>query len=291
MTTANGEVDLAVLLRRTTERLAAAGVPSPRFDATALAAYVLGIEPAEVALCGSCGPDQAAAVEELAARREARIPLQHLTGRAYFRHVSVAVGPGVFVPRPETEVVAGAVIDEVRRLVGLGVQCPVVVDLCTGSGVIALSVVDEAPQARVHAVEVSADAYAWALRNLAGTGVDLRLGDAFVAFPDLEGRVDVVVSNPPYIPPDGIIRDPEVADHDPPIALWGGGGDGLEVPRRVAARAAVLLRESGLLVMEHADVQREAALAMLSGWDDVHDHRDLAGRDRFVTARRGRMTR
>ena len=156
----------------------------------------------------------------------------------------------------------------------------------------AASVALEAPEARVHAVELAPDAFAWAERNLAAFDVDLRLGDAASAFPDLDGQVDVVVANPPYIPADGLIRDPEVLEHDPPLALWGGGPDGLDVPRSVIARAHGLLRPGGLLVIEHADVQGAAMVDLLTaaGWVEVADHRDLAGRDRYATARPGRMT-
>jgi len=194
----------------------------------------------------------------------------------------------VFVPRPETEVVVGWAVDRARELVAAG-RAPVVVDLCTGSGAIALAVADEVPTARVHAVELDPGALVWARRNLAGTAVELHEGDAATALPGLDGTVDLVVSNPPYIPPDGVIRDPEVAQHDPALALWGHGQDGLDVLRAVALTAGRLLRPGGWFVVEHADVQGEAVPAALreqGGWDQVADHRDLAGRDRFTTARR-----
>ena len=228
------------------------------------------------------------------AARGVQEPLQHITGTAPFRGVEVAVGPGVFVPRPETELVAGWAVDRAREVVLLGRE-PLVVDLCAGSAAIALSVADEVPQARVHAVELSPDALAWARRNVAGSRVRLHAGDAATALTELDGLVDVVVANPPYIPDDGLIRDPEVLEHDPPAALWGRGPDGLQVLRAVAARAGGLLSAGGWFVVEHADAQGAAvpaALAMMkdrSGqdiWADVHDHRDLAGRDRFATARR-----
>jgi release factor glutamine methyltransferase len=214
--------------------------------------------------------------------------LQHLVGTAAFRHVEVAVGPGVFVPRPETEVVAGWAIDRAREAAVDG-GGPLVVDLCAGSGAIALAVADEVPTARVHAVELDPGALPWARRNVDGTAVRLHQGDAATALPELDGTVDVVVANPPYIPPDGVIRDPEVAEHDPALALWGHGSDGLDVLRAVALSAARLLRPGGWFVVEHADVQGAAVPAVLheqGGWDQVADHRDLAGRDRFTTARR-----
>ena len=181
------------------------------------------------------------------------MPLQHLTGQAHFRRLTLAVGPGVFVPRPETEVTAGHAIDAASAV---GPDA-VVVDLCTGSGAIALAVKDELPAARVLAVELSDLAHGWAVanRDRLGLDVEVRLGDATTAFDDLEGAVDVVVSNPPYIPVGAVPVDPEVRDHDPAVALYGGSADGLAVPLAVAARAAVLLRAGGVLVMEHADSQ------------------------------------
>lgn len=265
-------------------RLAAAGVPSPRHDAEILAAHLLGVPRGVLALAHGIDPTAYAALVD---RRAAREPLQHIVGRAWFRGVSVAVGPGVFVPRPETEVVTGAAV-EAARAAG---PRPVVVDLCTGSGVIALAVADEVPGAEVHAVEADDTAYAWARRNLEGTRVHLHHGDAAAAarlLAPLAGRVDVVVANPPYIPLGAAIRDPEVAEHDPDVALWS-GPDGLDAIRSVAAAAGALLRPGGVLVCEHADAQGEAAPAAVrraGEWAAVSDHQDLAGRPRFVLARR-----
>jgi release factor glutamine methyltransferase len=285
--------DLAGLLRDARARLTAAGVPSPGADAAALAAHVLRTTPGDVtarAVRGeNIGADEAVAFEDLLAQRVARVPLQHLTGRAPFRTLELAVGPGVFVPRPETEVVAGVAIEEARRL-----PAPLVVDLCTGSGAVALAVAAEVPAARVVAAELDPMAHAWAARNVAAIAprVDLRLGDAVGAdtgaLADLAGAVDVVVANPPYIPPGSRPVDPEVADHDPPIALYGGGDDGLAVPRGVVVSAAGLLRSGGLLVMEHADGQGAAARALVGGpgWQDVRTVEDLTGRPRALVARR-----
>lgn len=266
-------------------RLAAAGVPSPRHDAEQLAAHVLGVPRA-----GLLQHDEidAESYQRLVARRVRREPLQHILGWAAFRHVELAVGPGVFVPRPETEVVAGWAIDRAREVASAG-RRPLVVDLCTGSGAIALAVASEVPQAVVHAVELAPAALVWAGRNLAGSSVVLHEDDAVVALPELDGTVDVVVSNPPYIPDDGLVRDPEVLEHDPAEALWGGGSDGLDLMRGVVAAAGRLLRDGGWLVVEHADVQGgsvPALVAAAAGWADVMDHHDLAGRDRFCTARR-----
>ncbi|MDQ1627286.1 MAG: release factor glutamine methyltransferase [Actinomycetota bacterium] len=276
--------ELRAALAAATERLAAAGVPAPRFDAEELAAFAMGTERRDLWRAATLG----AAAETFAAyvdRRAAREPLQHITGRAFFRHVTLLVGPGVFVPRPETELVAEAAIEEARRVRG---RTPVVVDLCTGSGAIALSVADEVSGARVLAVEADPDAVAWAERNLAGSGVELRAGDMAEAFPDLDATVDVVVSNPPYIPEGAVVRDPEVASYDPAPALWS-GADGLDAMRVVERVAWRLLRPGGLVVAEHADLQGESAPGQFRAagrWADVRDHRDLAGRDRYLTARR-----
>ncbi|HET7689385.1 MAG TPA: peptide chain release factor N(5)-glutamine methyltransferase [Nocardioidaceae bacterium] len=252
-------------------RLAEAGVPSPEFDARVLTEHA-----------SATGAD----LEQLLTRRAAREPLQHLTGEAHFRYLTLAVGSGVFVPRPETEVLAGWAVDQAREL-----QAPVVVDLCTGSGAIALSVATEVPNARVYAVELGNDAVEWARRNLAGSGVDLRHGDMADAFHELDGTVDVVVSNPPYIPLEAYESvAPEARDHDPALALWS-GDDGLDAMRVVEAVAARLLRPGGVVGAEHADVQGEAAPEVFAGagrWADVRDHLDLAGRPRFVTARLAR---
>lgn len=292
---------LAEALRRAATLLREAGVASPRHDAEELAAFVLGATRTQVRTMALRGDDVPLppSFDDLVEERARRVPLQHLTGQAPFRDLVLDVGPGVFVPRPETEVVAGEAVDEARRQLTLG-QTPVVVDLCTGSGAVALAVATEVPQSTVHAVELSVAAHAWAARNAdrcrqaAGVEVDLRQGDAASAFADLDGQVDVVVSNPPYIPSDSEPTDPEVRDHDPQVALYGGGPDGLAVPTQVVGAAARLLRPGGLLVMEHADVQQPQVVALVTAargaegplWTDVLGHADLAGRPRYVTARR-----
>jgi release factor glutamine methyltransferase len=285
------EPGLGGAVRAAAARLAEAGVASPESDAVALAAHALGCSVGDVRKAMVLGAPAPAAYEALVAERADRVPLQHLTGRAPFRHLELAVGPGVFVPRPETEVVAQAAVDEAAALVASG-RRPVVVDLCTGSGAIALAVATEVPEAVVHAVELSPHAVAWAERNVAALapGVELRTGDAADAFGDLDGEVDVVVSNPPYVPPGAVPVDPEVRDHDPEVALYGLGSDGLHVPRTVLSAAARLLRPGGLFVMEHADVQQDALLTMLTSsglWQQAAGHPDLTGRPRYVVARRG----
>jgi release factor glutamine methyltransferase len=277
--------DLRSAVRAATARLAEAGIASAESDAVVLAAHALGSTVGDVRKAMVLGAAAPAAYEELVEARASRLPLQHLTGRAGFRGLELEVGPGVFVPRPETEVVAGLAIDAARA----AGEAPVVVDLCTGSGAIALSVKDEVPAAQVYAVELSELAHAWAVRNRERTGLDVqvRLGDATAAFGELDGSVDVVVSNPPYIPLGAVPVDPEVREHDPEVALYGGSEDGLATPLAVAARAAALLRPGGVLVMEHADTQGEslpAALVATGRWRDVRDEPDLTGRPRATVA-------
>jgi len=283
--------DLRTAVREATARLAAAGIPSPEVDAVALAAHALDTDPGQVRRAMVLGAPEPDGYAALVAEREARVPLQHLTGRAHFRRLTLAVGPGVFVPRPETEVTAGWAIDAASAA-GPDV---VVLDLCTGSGAIALAVKDELPHATVLAVELSDLAHGWAVANRDGLGLDveIRLGDATTAFEDLVGGADVVVSNPPYIPVGAVPVDPEVRDHDPEVALYGGSADGLAVPLAVAARAAVLLRPGGVLVMEHADSQGTAlprALRATGEWTAVVDHADLAGQPRTTVAVRSGPT-
>jgi len=272
------------LLEQATADLEAGGVSSPRHDAETLLSHVTGVP--RMMLVGSAKPDgmQITQFLEMVAARASRVPLQHLTGSAGFRYVDVEVGPGVFVPRPETELLAGWAIEHAKT-----VPSPVVVELCTGAGAISLSVVHEVPGAQVHAVELDEPAYEWAQRNLAGSGVDLRLGDMADAFGDLDGQVDVVVANPPYIPLDAWESvAPEARDHDPSLALWS-GDDGLDAMRVVDQVAWRLLRAGGVVGAEHADAQGESAPAVFAGrWADVRDHRDLADRPRYVTATKPR---
>jgi release factor glutamine methyltransferase len=264
-------------------RLREAGVESPEYDAAELLAHVLGTTRSRLALVDDVPLEAVSAYDGLLARRAAREPLQHLTGVAHFRHVELFVGPGVFVPRPETELLAGWAIERARD-----VERPVVVDLCTGSGAIAKAVADEVPGARVYAVELDPVAHEWAARNLHGTGVELRIGDMADAFADLAGTVDVITCNPPYIPLEAWESvAPEAREHDPALALWS-GDDGLDAMRVVEARAAVLLHRDGWVGAEHADQQGDAAPTVFTTtgrWADVRDHPDLAGRPRFVTAR------
>jgi release factor glutamine methyltransferase len=261
-------------------------------DAELLLAAVLDVPRARLLTLDDVPDDAATRFAGLLDQRADRVPLQHLTGRAPFRHLELAVGPGVFVPRPETEQLTGWALD---RLAGL--DAPVVVDLGTGSGAIALSIAHEHPGARVTAVERDAEAIEWARHNAlarADAGdrpVEVLAGDMTdpQLLRELDGTVDVVVSNPPYVP-EGARVPREVADHDPPLALWG-GPDGLDVVRGLLVTAARLLRPGGWLGIEHADAQGESLPALVrrhGAFTDVEDHPDLAGRPRFTTARRSR---
>ncbi|MFC9352273.1 peptide chain release factor N(5)-glutamine methyltransferase [Arthrobacter sp. NPDC057013] len=278
---------LADAVREATERLTEAGVPSPRVDAELLADHLLGVGLGRLRAMMLGDAPAPEGYAELVAERATRIPLQHITGVAHFRYLQLAVGPGVFIPRPETESVVQLVIDRLRALERAGLVRPKVVDLGTGSGAIAGSIAHEVPEAEVFAVEFSEFAHAWAAKNLRPLGVTLLLGDLRNALPELNGTFDVVVSNPPYIPAEAIPNEPEVALHDPPEALYGGGADGMELPTAAAASAARLLVPGGYFVMEHAEVQAGWISTMLKRtglWNDVTTHFDLNGKERATSA-------
>jgi release factor glutamine methyltransferase len=289
-------------------RLAEAGVESPRTDAELIAAHVHGVARGALPVVPDASFDPRFWDE--VARREAREPLQHITGHAYFRYLDLEVGPGVFVPRQETEVMTGWAIDRLREM---DVAEPLVADLGTGSGAIALAISQEVPRARVHAVEADPLARQWAARNIARCAaaaphtagrVTLQAGDFRGGLGDLDGLggaggpgagglgelaglADLVISNPPYIPV-GAWVPPEVGEYDPATALWG-GADGLDAVRAVEAVAATLLRRRGLVAIEHGAQQGSAVYWLFpeeQGWRETRNHKDLAGRDRFVTAAR-----
>ena len=275
----------------TVAALANAGVPDPEVDAELLVGFVLGAGrgrvQALVVMEAEVGPDDVRRVRELAARRATREPLQHITGVAPFRSLELAVGPGVFVPRPETEQVVQFAIDALRAVPSAE---PVGVDLGTGSGAIALAMATEVPHARVYAVEKSPEAFAWTRRNVESVGapnLQAVLGDLADALPELDGTVDVVISNPPYVPDDAIPRDPEVRLFDPAVALYG-GADGLDIVRVISRVARRLLRPGGTLVLEHGELQGAQIRELLSadGWRAAATHRDLTTRDRATTALR-----
>ena len=285
-------VTVRSLVERSVGILAASGVPDPRVDVELLVGHVLGASRGRVQSLtvtdAPVGADDTVAIIEAVERRAAREPLQHITGSAWFRSLELAVGPGVFVPRPETEFVAGLAIDALRAVVPAPGVAPRGVDLGTGSGAIALALATEVPHAEVTAVENSTAAFIWAKQNFRSVGAaNARLVfiDLAEALPELDGTVDVVVSNPPYIPLGAIPRDPEVRLFDPEHALYG-GEDGLEVVRQVSATARRLLRPGGSLVIEHGDLQGPELRALLKtdGWRAEATHRDLTGRDRATTA-------
>jgi release factor glutamine methyltransferase len=269
-------------------RLTAAGLVDAEVDADLLMGHVLGLSrggvQAKVVMGADISEADAAELASLVGRRVAREPLQHITGRAPFRSLDLLVGPGVLVPRPETEMVAQLAIDALRSMPDAE---PIAVDLGTGSGAIALSLATEVPHARVYGVELSPEAMAWARRNLdeVGGAVTLVEGDLADALPELDGQVSVVVSNPPYVPAAAIPADPEVHLHDPVLALYG-GDDGLDVIRAVSTRAHAMLRPGGSLVVEHFETQSAqiAQLLVADGWRAVSHHRDLTMRDRATTA-------
>lgn len=280
---------ISAVIERATSALAGAGVPSPAVDAELLVGHVLGMSRGAVQARAISGgvldSESLIAVTELVDRRAAREPLQHITGCAAFRSIELAVGPGVFVPRPETEGVAGIAIEALRATAS---PQPIAVDLGTGSGAIALAMAVEVPHAVVHGVEVSPLAFVWTRQNfreIAPDNARAVLVDLADALPELDGTVSVVASNPPYIPVDAIPRDPEVRLFDPEIALYG-GQDGLDVVRHVSTTARRLLHPGGTLVIEHGELQAAeiAALLTADGWRAVAGHRDLLGRDRATTA-------
>jgi len=287
-------------------QLTLAGVPDPRVDAELLIGHVLGFNRGQVQskaiTDATITEHDDALIAELVSRRAAREPLQHITGRAPFRQLNLAVGPGVFVPRPETEQVVQFAIDALRAAAvavaepdeGEPVEGrpsgPIGVDLGTGSGAIALAMATEVPHARVYGVEVSPLAFVWTKQNFRESGATNATPvfiDLAVALPELNGTVSVVISNPPYIPRAAIPRDPEVRLFDPEIALYG-GDDGLDVVHQVSATGLRLLHSGGTLVMEHGELQAAeiAALLRADGWLAVASHPDLLGRDRATTALR-----
>jgi release factor glutamine methyltransferase len=262
--------------------LAAAGVDSARVDAEYLAAHAVGVDRARVMFAE---PDPAfyPRFRDLVERRAQRIPLQHLIGTAAFGPVEVQVGPGVFIPRPETEALLEWAMNQPLP------PSPVIVDLCTGSGALALALAHTWPQAQVVAVEKSPEALVYARRNCAGSAVEVLEADVTVPslLADRDGTVDLLVSNPPYIP-DGAELDPEVIDHDPAAALFG-GPDGMSVIVPIIALAARLLRPGGKLGIEHDDTTADQVVAALDRdgtFGDITARRDLTGRPRFVTATR-----
>ncbi|MEY4434497.1 MAG: hypothetical protein RIR16_537 [Actinomycetota bacterium] len=278
------------LIAHAESKFSAAGIDTPLNDAEILAAHFLGISWGELQtrliLDDEITEEQAYPIITAYARRMQREPLQHITAIAYFRSLELRVGLGVFVPRPETEMVAGLAIAELQSFAN---ENPIAIDLGSGSGAIALSLQQEVPNSRVYAVEKSPAAFEFTSKNFEryGNPENLVLADMADAFPELNGNVAVVVSNPPYIPVAAVPRDLEVAKFDPALALYG-GEDGLDVIRVVSKTANRLLRTGGFLVIEHSDEQSDAVVELLlaDGWNDVTAHQDLTQRDRAVSARK-----
>jgi release factor glutamine methyltransferase len=265
-----------------TTLLAGAGIDSARYDAEELAAHVAGTERGRLTLLDSPDDTFFDHYNAAVAARSRRVPLQHLTGIAAFGPLTLSVGPGVFIPRPETEAM-------LEWAVGQDLPAnPVVVDVCTGSGALALALAQHWPDARVIGLDDSDDALCYARRNAVGTAVEFVRADVtdLDVLADLDGNIDLVVSNPPYVP-DGADLEPEVVEHDPPHAVFG-GPDGMAVIPAVARLAGRLLRPGGLFAVEHDDTTSSITVETVSGtelFDDIVARTDLTGRLRFVTAR------
>jgi release factor glutamine methyltransferase len=273
-----GSTDPSELIRAAAATLSAAGVGSPRVDAELLAAHVLGVPRSRLLTSPGFSPEQAQRLRALVAARADRVPLQHLTGVAPFHHVAVPVGSGVFVPRPETELLVEW---------GIGAAGPVVVDLCSGSGAIALAVAAARPDVTVYAVERAPAALEWLRRNTAATSIRVVEGDVTdpATLSGLTGKVDLVLCNPPYVPA-GTPVPPEVRRFDPYDAVFS-GADGLDLIRELVPRVAELLRPGGRFAVEHDDSHGEEVPELLRAdgrYVDILDHRDLSGRPRFTTA-------
>ena len=270
------------------ERLANAGIDSVDADVRELLEWACDVT-SQLDLPAALDPEQADKLRGGVGERALRIPLQHVTGRMYFRSLTLRSVPGVFVVRPETEVLAGLAIDEAAAAVAARGEARVV-DLCTGSGAIALAVATESARTEVWAVEKEPDPFALACLNrdrVGACGVHLVRGDAThpATLGFLDGLIDVVVTNPPYVPADEMPTQPEAAA-DPHSALYGGSADGLDIPCQIIRRSLTLLRPGGTLLMEHSPSQDEAlrTYAASLGMVEVSTSTDLAGRMRFLRA-------
>ncbi|RYQ69129.1 peptide chain release factor N(5)-glutamine methyltransferase [Bifidobacterium pseudolongum] len=296
---------MGAVLEAAAARLARAGIDTARHDAKLLLAESAGRSLSDVdkaVLMDDAfsqfapSPEARGAFESMLGRRESREPLQHIVGHASFRYLDLDVGPGVFVPRPETELVVQEAIDWITAH---GLYSPRVVDLCAGSGAIGLAIATEVPGAQVWAVELDTQAAQWTRRNMHKVGerfpdlvanYRLEVADATcpVTLSTLDGTADVVISNPPYIPLTNVPQQPEVRDFDPDTALYGGSADGMMIPERIIVRAAALVRKGGLFVMEHDITQgdRTVAFARANGFTEARTHTDLTGRPRYLVATR-----
>lgn len=298
MTFSSETADVVRLIRDAAGTLRDAGVDTPEHDAKLLMAHAAGISLRDLDMIMLTGRDlppsfDRAAYRAMIERRATREPLQYIVGTAPFRYLEVEVGPGVFIPRPETEIVVQAGLDWLAA----DVRHPRVVDLCAGSGIIGLSVAVEVSNSDVWAVELSETTYTWTERNRRRVIHDhpdvadryhLVLGDATAdeTLHDLDGSVDLVITNPPYIPESEIPEQPEVRDHDPELALYGGSADGLRIPEHIIDRSGKLLRDGGALVMEH-DISQGDTLceyALAHGFGEARTGNDLTGRPRYLFA-------
>ena len=285
------------VIRNAAAQLRSAGIETPEHDAKLLLAEVAGVELRDIdkaMLMGSELDYDADRFQSMLERRTKREPLQYIVGHAPFRYLDLEVGPGVFIPRPETETVVQAGLDWLTRH---GMMTPLVVDLCAGSGAIGLSVVTEVPGSRVWAVELEPRTAEWTRRNLAETAkrcpsiasnYQLEIADAtsMATLAHLDGTVDMVITNPPYIPELDVPEQPEVRDWDPELALYGGSADGTLIPERIIERSFRLLKPGGALVMEHDVSQgdRLVAYAKAAGFTEASTGRDWTGRNRYLFA-------
>ncbi|MFT4245624.1 MAG: peptide chain release factor N(5)-glutamine methyltransferase [Micrococcaceae bacterium] len=277
-------MQLKALLAEATDFLNKAGVQSPKADAELLLCYVLDCERSDLQLKLVMGVEadsvQLPKLQDLLAQRANHIPVQHLTGKAPFRYLELSVGPGVFIPRPETELLVEIATPHIK--VG-----SIVVDLCSGSGAIAASVATEFPDVEVYAVELSQKALPYLRENTKNLTVNIVQGDLNDALPELESKVDIILSNPPYVPETDIPKTVEVAKFDPQLALYGGNPDGTKIPAQIIERAEFLLKPGGFFAMEHAESQQNYLVEVLANsrnWQEVEKHNDLTGSSRFVSA-------
>ena len=282
-------MSLATVLADITARLTRAGVTSPAVDAEFLLAHVVGMSRGEVLAKVHQGFEltdaQADDFEALVVRREAREPLQHLLGSAPFMSFQVRVGPGVFVPRPETESLAERAIQTASTM-AVGDGGLRIMDLCSGSGVLAIALARAIPHATVEAVEVSVEALPYLAQNVSDFAPEVLIThgslESFAAGV-APSSLDLIVSNPPYVPDGETPNEPEVQDHDPRLALYG-GEDGLDVIRIIAEAAPRALRPGGVVMLEHSNLQGAAVRDVLEshGFRTVSTEQDLVGRDRFT---------
>lgn len=262
--------------------LTEAGLQSPRVDAELIAAHVLDTSRGGVLTYDNFSPGQGEIFDALVVARATGVPLQYLLGVAHFREISLSVGPGVLIPRPETESVAQQAIEIARE------KSSTVVDLGAGTGAIAISVALEAPTSKVYAVELEKDAFVWLARNVSALSPQVQIVNADVseALHELDGTVDIVVANPPYVPTVTTLPS-EIADFEPAAAIWGGNEDGTSVPSLFIAAASRLLRTDGWLICEHSDTHAPQIAALMAvDFHHVTLHHDLNDRPRWTSGRR-----